>query len=457
MFGFGSALNGAMHSLRALHQQLRTGAVRARDLAEGALAAMTHDAYRAVDPDRVRAAAEAADAALSVGADPGPLAGIPVSVKDLYGVPGYPTSAGTGVDLPERFTVPGPLIRRALDQLAVVTGKTHTVEFAFGGIGTNAHTGTPQNPWDRERVPGGSSAGAGVSLAEGSARLAFGTDTAGSVRIPAAWTGTVGLKTTAGRWSTQGIVPLSRTLDTAGILTCTVDDAIFAFQDLDPRSPRIEDRSLPGIRMGVGRDDLFWTRLSPGVAEAVEAAIADLQLGGALEIPFTLSMVEGAQELFGVGGPVAAELYHFLSRQLPDRFEALHPNVRSRIGDAGNLPTHEYLYRLDRIRELGAEANGALAEVDVLITPTVANTPPTVASLEDPDRYREQNLLCLRNTAMVSYLGLCALSLPVGTDRAGMPVGMQLVARAHREPELLAVARAFERCLGQAPERLGTP
>ena len=126
-----------MHSLRALHQQLRTGAVRARDLAEGALAAMTHDAYRAVDPDRVRAAAEAADAALSVGADPGPLAGIPVSVKDLYGVPGYPTSAGTGVDLPERFTVPGPLIRRALDQLAVVTGKTHTVEFAFGGIGTD--------------------------------------------------------------------------------------------------------------------------------------------------------------------------------------------------------------------------------------------------------------------------------------------------------------------------------
>lgn len=444
-------------SLSELGRALRAGETSARALCEEALEANTHDAYRHVDRGRSLAHADAADAARKAGVELGPLMGVPVSIKDLYGVPGFPTTGGTAVQLPERFEEAGPVVRRTLDMLAVPTGKTRTVELAFGGIGTNPR-GTPRNPWDSKehRVPGGSSAGAGVSLVEGSAALAFGTDTAGSVRIPAAWTGTVGLKTTAGRWSTKGIVPLSRTLDTAGILTRTVADAIVAFEALDPRGAEVSDRLTAGIRIGIA-DGIVWEALSPGVGEAVEGALEELEGAGAVQRSLALPILDEVKALFEVGGPVASELYHFLTTELPDRLEALDPRVRSRIGDAGNLPVHEYLGRLDRMAELGAIASDVLREVDVLAMPTVANTPPTLASLEEPGRYAQENLLCLRNTCFASYLGLCALSMPVGKDAVGMPVGLMLVARPHHEAQLLAVARAFEHTLGTAAERLGSP
>ncbi|MBO6940832.1 MAG: amidase [Deltaproteobacteria bacterium] len=444
-------------SLTDLRRALAAGETSARELLDAALAADRHDAYRHVDPEASRAYANAADAARKAGIDRGPLMGIPVSIKDLYGVPGFPTTGGTAVQLPERFERPGPVVQRAIEQLAVPTGKTRTVELAFGGIGTNPR-GTPRNPWDAKehRVPGGSSAGAGVSLIEGSAALAFGTDTAGSVRIPAAWTGTVGLKTTARRWSTEGIVPLSRTLDTAGILTRTVADAIVAFDALDPRDDSVPERVTAGVRIGRS-DGLAWESLSPGVGEAVEQALGELIVAGATQHRLELPFLSEAQELFSIGGPVASELYHFLTTHLPDRLEALDPRVRARIGDAGNLPVHEYLRRIDRLTELNALATDALRDVDVLVMPTVANTPPTVASLEEPGRYAEENLLCLRNTCFASYLGLCALSMPAGKDAAGMPVGLMLMARPFQEAHLLAVARAFERTLGTSAQRLGSP
>ncbi len=444
-------------SLTELGRALRDGETDARTLAEAALEANAHDAYRHVDRERTLVHADAADAARRAGIDRGPLMGIPVSIKDLYGVPGFPTTGGTAVQLPKRFEEAGPVVRRTLDMLAVPTGKTRTVELAFGGIGTNPR-GTPRNPWDpkEHRVPGGSSAGAGVSLIEGSAALAFGTDTAGSVRIPAAWTGTVGLKTTAGRWSTEGIVPLSRTLDTAGFLTRTVADAIVAFEALDPRAETVPDRLTAGVRIGIA-EGIIWEELSAGVGEAVEAALEELEGAGAFRRSLALPVLDEVKDLFERGGPVASELYHFLTTELPDRLEALDPRVRSRIGDAGNLPVHEYLRRLDRIAELGALASDVLRDVDVLAFPTVANTPPTVASLEAPGRYAEENLLCLRNTCFASYLGLCAISIPVGKDAAGMPVGLQLVARPFHEAQLLSVARAFEQTLGTAAQRLGPP
>ncbi len=447
----------SLPSLTELRRALSTGETSARALLDDALAANRHDAYRHVDPERSRAFADAADAARKAGVDRGALMGIPVSIKDLYGVTGFPTTGGTAVQLPERFERPGPVIARTLQQLAVPTGKTRTVELAFGGIGTNPR-GTPRNPWDgkEHRVPGGSSAGAGVSLIEGSAALAFGTDTAGSVRIPAAWTGTVGLKTTAGRWSTEGIVPLSRTLDTAGILTRTVADAIVAFEALDPRDDSVPERVTAGVRIGRS-EGIVWEQLSPGVGEAVERALGELTEAGATQRGLELPFLDEVKALFSIGGPVASELYHFLTTQLPDRLEALDPRVRSRIGDAGNLPVHEYLRRLDRLRELNALATDALSDVDVVVMPTVANTPPTLASLEEPGRYADENLLCLRNTCFASYLGLCALSMPVGKDDAGMPVGLMLVARPFEEAHLLAVARAFERTLGTSAQRLGTP
>ena len=427
---------------RRLHER----SVRAVDLAKQALDSMSLQAYRTVDANQTIEMAELADAAFDAGVALGPLQGIPVSVKDLYGVPGFPTFAGSAKRLPNAFEEAGPLVNRLRRQLAVVMGKTHTVEFAFGGIGTNPHHSNPHNPWSEQgqpRAPGGSSAGAGVSLGEGSAWVALGTDTAGSVRIPAAWTGQVGLKTTKGRWSTKGIVPLSTTLDTAGVLARTVDDVAVAFRALDPSPRALPQARLQGLRIGRG-SNVFFADCSPGIEDAIDRAIAQLVDAGAIATPFDLPEATGALALFDVGGPVAAELHYFLSTELPEWLEDLDPNVQSRIGDAGNMPTSEYLRRLATIARLSRSAASRLESVDVLITPTVANSPPRLSDIQTAEAYRRENLLALRNTAVVSYLGLCALTLPVGMDAQGMPVGLQLVARPRHEERLLAIAHCIE-------------
>ncbi|TNF35140.1 MAG: amidase [Deltaproteobacteria bacterium] len=437
-------------TLNELGRRLRDGRLSAVELAAEARANDTHGAYVSVDEARTRAAAEAADAAFRAGVDLGPLQGIPVSVKDLYGVPGFPTAAGSPRRLPAAWEQAGPVVGRALSQLAVVTGKTHTVEFAFGGIGTNPHHPTPRNPCDPQtpRAPGGSSAGAGVSLAEGSAALAFGTDTAGSVRIPAAWTGQVGLKTTKGRWSTDGIVPLSTTLDTAGILARSITDLRVGFEALDPSGDaRAEDVVLSGLRLG-RPDGLFFEGCSPGVVEAVEAALLALSTRGARITAAALPEAAPAYALFNVGGPVATELHEFLGSELPAWLDGLDPNVRARLAGAGELPAHEYLRRRREMARLAASAAERLSAVDVLVTPTVANTPPPLAEIATPEAYKAANVLCLRNTGVVSYLGLCAITLPVGTDAAGMPVGLQLVGRPMSEPRLLAIAATIAQALG---------
>ena len=443
---------------------LRRGEVSASALIETAI--QRHDsrgqnlnAYKLWDADRARAQAAAADDLLRIGRDLGALHGIPVSVKDLYGVPGYPTFAGAKHQLPERFESAGPVVQACLRQMAVVTGKTHSVEFAFGGVGTNGHWGTPKNPWSPavHRVPGGSSAGAGVSLCEGSALVALGTDTAGSVRIPASATGNVGLKTTIGRWSTEGIVPLSPTLDTAGVMTRTVADAAVAFAAIDP-DPGAREATLRGplplsdLRLAVPERP-FWRDCSPGVAEATRGAIDEIVAGGAQLRSAMLPDLEPLQAMFEQGALTAVQLYHFLKNEIPDALDALDDNVRNRLTDAGQLPAAEYLDRRDRMATAARIANEALRDGTLLVSPTLAVTPPAVADLEAPDAYRSANLLMLRNTSIPSMLGLCAITIPVGRDAAGMPVGLQIAARGGDDGRLLRAALAVERALGTS--RLG--
>jgi aspartyl-tRNA(Asn)/glutamyl-tRNA(Gln) amidotransferase subunit A len=449
--------------LRELAARLRDGRSSARDLAEEALAADRLGAYREVDPAATRRQADAADAALRAGRDLGPLQGVTVSIKDLYGVPGYGTFAGSPRRLPARFELAGTLVRTLLAQLAVVTGKTHTVEFAFGGLGTNPHHPTPVNPWDARdhRAPGGSTSGGGVSLAEGSALLALGTDTAGSVRIPAAWTGNAALKTTRGRWATDGIVPLSPTLDTAGVLARTVDDLAYAFEALDPArplssGPALDPPELSSVTLG-RCDAVLFEGCSPGVVEAVDRALADLAGAGARVAALDLPEISPALDLFRRGGPVSIELHRFLSAELPDWISTLDPNVRARIGDAAALPPEEYADRLRAMRALAASAGERLRGVDALACPTVASTPPRLADVRSPRAYAVENVRCLRNTAVVSYLCLCAVTVPAGLDAAGMPVGLQLVGRGGGDERLLALARAVERALGPGHLRLGSP
>ncbi len=241
-------------SIADIASALRRGEFSATELMTAALD--RHDqfgerlqAFKLFDSERALESARAADQVLARGhlqandGDAPPLTGIPMSVKDLYGVDGLPTFAGTPKQLPEKWSRDAWLVARLRAAGAITVGKTHMVEMAFGAVGINPHWATPWNPWDDEthRIPGGSSSGAGVSLWEGSALIALGSDTGGSIRIPAAFTGTVGQRTTRGRWPTEGVVPLSHTLDTVGALTRTVEDSIYFFGCVDPQwgAPRV--------------------------------------------------------------------------------------------------------------------------------------------------------------------------------------------------------------------------
>lgn len=455
--------------LAELADQLKTGSLSAEELLQTAVS--NHDAtseslnaYITWDLESATKQARVVDASIAAGLDTGPLQGLPISVKDLFGIKNYPTFAGTPRKLPIEWSREGPFVQQLHCQQCVITGKTHTVEFAFGGLGVNPHWDTPRNPWDASeyRVPGGSSSGAGVSLCVGSAVLAMGTDTAGSVRIPASMTGNVGLKTSIGRWSTSGIVPLSPSLDTVGFLCRTVEDAIYAFNALDSRLggrcsvPKAYYQDVAGIRIGVN-DELLWADCSPGVAEQVSSALGELTRAGARRIPLKLPELEQVYPVFKKGGLAAAELQTFLKNDLPEWMSMLDEKIVQRMEDAAVLTACEYLERVYLFRKLSAQMQEKLRTVDVFVSPTVAVTAPTMLEIENLQRYRECNLLSLRNTSMVNYLGLCALTLPVGLDAAGIPVGIQLIAPLGQDTKLLAVARVFEQCLGTSHERLGEP
>ena len=433
--------------LPEISSRLADGRLRVRALIEEAQA--HHDpklnAYKTWAPDFALRQADAADGAFAAGIRLGALQGIPVSAKDLYGVKGLPTFAGSPRELPARWRQEGTLVRALRKQAAVVMGKSHTVEFAFGGLGMNAHWPTPWNPQDRKihRAPGGSSSGAGVTLGEGTALLALGTDTAGSVRIPASVTGNAGIKTTKGRWSTDGVVPLSSTFDTTGLLTRSAADLAFAFEQLDGAVVPLLG-NLAGIRLGVA-ERFLWDGTSPGISERVEEALRLAESDGAHVADAALPATREVFELYHKGGIVAPELYSFLSAALPDWLETLDPRVQRRM-EAGRTQTAwEYLQRRERYAALSLEAVQSLAGLDALVCPTVPITPPPVTDLVDDDVYIKTNLQMLRNTCVASFLGLCAVTMPAGRDAAGMPVGLQLIGAPNSEAQLLAIAVQLER------------
>jgi aspartyl-tRNA(Asn)/glutamyl-tRNA(Gln) amidotransferase subunit A len=447
---------------------LREGSVRAQDLAETAIA--NHErwggplnAYLLWTSSRARRAAEAADAVFGAGAAAGPLQGIPVSIKDLFAAEGLPTFAGSNRRLPPEWERDGPLVAALRRQLAVIMGKTHMVEFAFGGTGANSHWGAPRNPWDatEHRSPGGSSSGAGVSLAEGSALLAFGSDTAGSVRIPAAMTGQVGLKVTFGRWSAEGVVPLAPSYDTPGILTRSVADAAYSFAALDALTgdaerglARLSAHPLTGLRIGVG-DPQHWNSCAPGIAEAAKAALDELAKQGAVLRDITVPEAGEAYAVFLEGGVSGIELRGFLDHALPQWIGEIDPIIAPIMKLVEGLDARAYLARLWTLKAAARRTLRRFADVDVIATPTLAVTPPSMAEIAKDGWQANRNLV--RNTVWVNYLGLCGVTLPVALDRAGMPVGLQFVAPPNQEERLLAAAWAAERALGTGAQRLGAP
>lgn len=418
------------------------------------------NAYKTWDGDRARVIAGAVDILLEQGLDLGPLMGLPVSVKDLFGVPGLPVFAGSDDRLPEAWQVAGPIVSQLQRQLGIVVGKTHTVEFALGGLGVNAHWGTPFNPWspDEHRVPGGSSSGAGVSLVQGSALLALGTDTAGSVRVPASMTGQVGLKTTYGRWSLDGIVPLSSSLDTPGLLTRTVEDLAFAFTAIDADCKALPTHGpvqLRGLRLGIP-ENYFWDDIDPSIAAVVETTIELLSQAGAQVVRLKLPYCEEAYEIFYKGGLAASELAAYLDQHFPHKIERLDPVVRARVNSAEQTTSVEYLRRKSVLKRCAERATQVFSDVDVLLSPTVPITPPRLADIGDVTTYGPANLMSMRNTVIANLFGWCALTMPVGLDANRMPVGLQLMAPPRAEERLIEIALGIESLIGKSFDVLGT-
>ncbi len=408
-------------------------------------------AFVSVYADEARLAAEGADRAIRSGHRIGPLHGVPIALKDLVDLEGRVTTGGSKVWAERVSPVTATLAERAIAAGMIVLGKTHTVEFAMGSWGTNTHMGTPWNPWDPRvhRTPGGSSSGSAVSVSAGLAPVAIGTDTGGSVRLPAGWCGIVGLKVTAGRISTFGVLPLSFTLDTPGPIARSVEDAALIYRLLNGPDPRdrqtlawVPDDPMPGLRRGAAglrlavMPDVERVGVDKEVLAAYDASVETLANLGArierVELPHRLSDYAAA-----TGRIIGAEGYRFVGHLVDDERQPVDPDVRPRIQLGRGVSARDYLLALAEREERSREVAAALAHVDALLTPT-ALTPPI------PIEQADQAGTAAHFTRPVNYLGFCALAVPNGFTAGGLPTSLQIVAHAGAEAMALRIGRAYE-------------
>ena len=407
--------------------------------------------------ERAVAQARAAEAALRSGRDLGPLHGIPYAVKDLFDVQGAPTTAGTRVLAKSIAREDSAAVHRLDAAGMVLLGKTHTIQLAFGVIGINHDYGTPHNPWRREpHAPGGSSSGSGVAVAAGLVPVALGTDTGGSIRVPASLCGVVGLKTTVGRVSRAGVHPLSWTLDSVGTLTRTVEDAALVLQALqgeDPRDPStagVASRDVlgplrtgvRGMRLAFG-ETLFFDGVEPEVEQAVRAAGEVLRgLGARVE---SLAVPEAAAAWNEKKRPylVNAEACVVNRELLDHHFEELDPVVGPRMISGRKLSAADYFLLLERFNALRQQLLTTLHDVDALLVPTTCMAAPAMATIS-PDVYVDLHFKLHRNVGIGNLLNLCAVSLPCGFTSAGLPIGLMVYAKPFQEDVALRVAQAYE-------------
>lgn len=417
-------------------------------------------AYKLVMPERAMAQARAAEAEMAAGIDRGPLHGIPYAAKDLYDVAGLPTTAGCPLlesNVAERDCA---VVRKLNAAGAVLLGKTITVQFAYGGAGINNQQGTPHNPWHREaHLPGGSSSGSAVAVASGMAPMALGSDTGGSVRIPAALNGISGLKTTVGQISRAGVFPLSWSLDSVGPLTRTVEDAALvhdAIAGADPEDDSTRDYRpgdvLSGLDIGVRdlrlafAESVFFDAADNEVAALVRATGDVFAKLGARVDSIQFPQAQHAIKLNPRGLVIAAEAYTLNRELLDNHFDELDPVVAFRMIKGAEIPAHEYLRLQLEIRDLRASAMKQLADVDALLCPTVMIPPTPVAEVtQDMERYGQRNLQCLRNTSIGNILNLSAVTVPCGFTKAGLPVGLMIYGKSFDEAMVLRIGHAFQR------------
>ncbi|HEX8807985.1 MAG TPA: amidase [Xanthobacteraceae bacterium] len=394
--------------------------------------------------DTARGAADASDARAARGRSLGPLDGVIVSIKDLFDVAGEPTRAGSKILAEEAAPAASDavIVQRLRRAGTVIVAKTNMTEFAFSGIGANPHFGTPGNPRDRGRVPGGSSAGAPVAVADGMCDIAIGTDTGGSVRIPAALCGLVGFKPSRQRVPTEGAFPLSKTLDSIGpiarsVADCAMADTIMAGEEFTP----LEASALDGVDFGLP-EGLLLERLDDIVAPAFKAAVARFDAGGVRLSHEKLPLLDDWVAVNERGGIIPPEACAVHRDRLRRRAADIDPNVRIRV-ERGCAVSEAGLAEILRERlRLVAAMDARLDGLDALVMPTTAIVAPTIAEVDDPKVFAVRNAAVLRNTSMVNFFDLCAISLPLP---ASPPVGLMLVARNGQDRRLLRIADAVMR------------
>ena len=405
---------------------------------EGARACLT------VYAEHARAAADAADARRKAGISLGPLDGAIVSIKDLFDVKGEPTRAGSKIlaDAPSA-SADAPVVRRLRAAGAVIVAKTAMSEFAFSGVGMNPHYGTPGNPADRARVPGGSSSGAAVAAADKMCDIAIGSDTGGSTRIPAALCGIVGYKPTKSRISTDGAFPLSFTLDSIGpiartVAECAMADAVMAGEDFAP----LEPAPLAGLRFGIPQG-LPLKDLDATVIAAFTDAIARLGKAGVRVTDEPMPLIDAMIAVNAKGGFAPTEAFAVHREHLKTRAGDFDPNVRARIERGGNASAADYVDMMrDRARLVRA-MDTQMSGFDALVLPTTPIVAPTIAEMQDTATFNTKNMLLLRNTLIWNFFDNCAISLPL--PRNGLPVGLMLVARNGADRRLFEISAAVER------------
>jgi aspartyl-tRNA(Asn)/glutamyl-tRNA(Gln) amidotransferase subunit A len=390
-----------------------------------------------------RAAADAADARAAFGVSLGPLDGAIVSIKDLFDVAGEPTRAGSRILAEEAkpAAADAAIVRRLRAGGAVIVAKTNMTEFAFSAIGANPHFGTPGNPRDRALIPGGSSSGAAVSAADGLCEIAIGSDTGGSVRIPASLCGIVGFKPSRQRVPTQGAFPLSFTLDSIGplarsVIDCAKADAVMAGGEFTP----LEPPRLAGLRLGLV-EGMPLDNLDDTVAAAFASAVARLDDAGVHITREEMSLLDDMAAVNAKGGIPPAESCAIHRERITRRGDDIDPHVRFRIERGCAIAAADYVDALCARQLLIGAMDRRLAALDALIMPTTPIVAPTIAEVADTDRFFACHNLLIRNTAIGNFFDLCAISLPL---QAALPVGLMLVGRNGTDFTLLRIAAAIE-------------
>ena len=454
----------AFESIAHLSNQIGTGSLSPVTIAEELLGRINAldgrlRSFIRVMPDQALKQAQAAETALKSGANLGVLHGIPYAAKDLFDVKGVATTAGTHLLAHNVAVQDSTVVRKLIAAGMVLLGKTHTVQFAYGAAGINHDHGTPYNPWHPiPHAPGGSSSGSAVAVAAGMVSMALGTDTGGSVRVPAALCGIVGLKTTVGRISRAGVYPLSWALDSIGPITRSVEDAALVYQALQGTDARDESTigiapqdalrglkdGVKGLRIAFG-ETIFFDDVDREVEQAVrEAGQVFRGLGAQLAgIAVPEVAAAWAQEKRPLLIPAEACA---VNRELLDKHLAeLDPVIGPRMLTGRSLSAPDYVALLRRYAELRTQVQWTLRDVDALIVPTTMAPALPLATIDaSPEAYLDYNMRVHRNTGIGNILNLCAVSVPCGFTSQGLPIGLMIYAKPFHEDMALRVAYAYE-------------